>query len=181
MPLKRHPALQDLSRDHQHFLIEARTIRWMVEGDPRALTPEGVRDSLLTFWEQQGALHLREEEEVLLPFCLSHAPEAGLQAELRHVLADHVWLRGQMGMLYAAGQEASPQTLIRLLTPISTHVVAHIRFEERELFERIQTTLSTERIAALGAHLISFRRQWRNADSVGRLGRCQDHRQTSSG
>jgi hypothetical protein len=36
VPMLRHPALQDLSRDHQLFLLNCRHIRWLADGDHRA-------------------------------------------------------------------------------------------------------------------------------------------------
>lgn len=146
--LKRHESLQDLSRDHQQFLLVVRGIRWYLNQDRRALSLTETATSLLTFWNDVGALHLEEEETILLPMCR----EFGVEERLERIEADHEWLRDHVGRV----QDAELVTA-EMLAAIADRMHDHVRFEERTFFEGIQQTLTATQLDQIGARLREFR------------------------
>lgn len=60
--MKRHPALESLSRDHHHALVVAQRLK-----RPTDSTAADARAAFLQYWQADGREHFREEEEVLLP------------------------------------------------------------------------------------------------------------------
>src|SRR3954470_9674398 len=84
--MKRHPALVELSRDHQHALAVALRLQ-QADGT----TARQAAAAFETFWELEARAHFRLEEEVLLPaFALHGEPSDPCVAE---VLVDHVLIR----------------------------------------------------------------------------------------
>src|SRR4051794_11976580 len=60
--MKRHPALQQLSRDHQDALAVALELTRATEA-----TARDARARFLDYWRAEGREHFRQEEQVLLP------------------------------------------------------------------------------------------------------------------
>lgn len=123
--MKRHPALQDLSREHYGALKLAR------DGKAAALSGDAAAVAALAAriggeFESELEPHFREEETELLPF-LEAAGETSLVAR---TLAEHAELRA----LSAALWQPDAATLQRF----SELLAAHVRFEERTLFEAAQ-------------------------------------------
>ncbi|HYN88736.1 MAG TPA: hypothetical protein VER55_09405, partial [Ardenticatenaceae bacterium] len=80
--MKRHPALQELSREHHLLLLEARQIRWLRAGDRRAPPLDVVLASFLDTWHSVAVRHIQEEDEVLLPLSARYpSPEQERDAE----------------------------------------------------------------------------------------------------
>ncbi|GAB4508734.1 MAG: hypothetical protein OHK0046_02090 [Anaerolineae bacterium] len=154
--LKRHPALQDFSRDHQRFLTEARNVRWALDGDEHAQPFETVVRSLVEFWNHDGVLHIREEEEVLLP--LAFNDNIGSQPYVIRVVGDHMWLRDRISKIEAQLESVVDRKLLRT---IAERISEHIRFEERVLFEFIQNQLKEEELDAIQEQSLAFRLKWR--------------------
>jgi Hemerythrin HHE cation binding domain len=91
--MKRHPALQALSRDHHQTLVAQRLRRAGDHDAGEALA------SFLKFWRNQGELHFRLEEEVLLP---SFATAGGAETPaVARVLIEHAEIRLCAFMLQA--------------------------------------------------------------------------------
>lgn len=140
--MKRHRALVELSRDHQHALAIAQGLR-------RA-TPDDAPDAAAAFhafWRAEGRVHFRIEEEVLLPvFALrgdaSHP--AVVQA-----LVDHLEIRS------AARRVSSKAASLVELHDLADRLTAHVRLEERELFPLIEATLTERELDSLGAELLA--------------------------
>ena len=159
MPLKRHPALQDLSRDHQLFLIEARTMRWLADDDPRAPELKTFLETFRVFWEYHGNPHIEEEELVLYPFCFEDQNDLDV-IQLR---IDHRWLRDRVEAI-----QQNPQNVtLAALRELAEHITKHVRFEERVIFERIQENLSEEQLSELATRSLSFRQDNRPEDAIG--------------
>jgi hemerythrin-like domain-containing protein len=144
--MKRHAALQDLSRDHQLMLMQARHIRWLEEAHPRAATFADVLAGLLAFWESDGEAHLREEEAVLLP-ALSMLPQ-----QAQRMNDEHAALRHAITQLRAQPNAPTLFAFGRLLHD-------HVRWEERDLFEAAQAQLSEAHLAGIGRRSLAFRAQ----------------------
>jgi hemerythrin-like domain-containing protein len=162
MPLKRHFALQDLSRDHHLFLVEARNIRWLLDGDKRATTTQNLVENLLKFWQEHGNLHLLEEEEVTYPFYLQHAPLA--KKDIDSLRTDHAWIRDKFEELtdMPRFENCSP-----LLKSLGEYIVSHVRHEERGIYEQIQNTLDESALQELAAKSQSFRISHRGEAAIG--------------
>lgn len=142
--MKRHAALQDLSRDHQLMLMQARHIRWLEEGHPRATSFDAVLAGLLAFWASEGEAHLLEEETVLLP-ALAALPDLA-----QRMLKDYAELRNAIAQL-----QAHPDTGV--LFAFGRHLNDHVRWEERSFFEETQAHLSEAQLASIGRHSREFR------------------------
>ena len=117
--MKRHPRLQPLSDDHHRALVLARMAK-------RSSGADAWREIQERFARELEP-HFRIEEDWLFPE-LETAGEIGLAARAR---GDHARLREQVR---AAHGPTSARELGALLE-------AHVRFEERELFPRMEIFL----------------------------------------
>ena len=139
--MNRHPALQQLSRDHQHALAVALELTRATEA-----TVGAARARFLDFWHGEGREHLREEEEVLLP-ALARAGDPD-DPIIARVLIDHRELR--RGAATVAGRgPVSPATL----RAVGERLRDHVRREERQLFPLIESALDDATLRAVAARL----------------------------
>ncbi len=123
--MKRHTALLKLSREHYSALKLARDGKLAaLSGNASAVAALAARVGKEFASELEP--HFREEEAGLLPF-LTRVGEASLVAR---TLAEH----GELRAFGAALQQPDATTLHRF----SELLAAHIRFEERTLFEAAQ-------------------------------------------
>jgi hemerythrin-like domain-containing protein len=130
--MKRHRALQPLSRDHHVALSVALRLRRATDDGAAA-----SRDAFLEFWREDGANHFRVEEEVLLPAFAVHAdPDAGCVARM---LMDHVRIRAAARRLEEPGDPP-----VEALHELGTMLERHVRLEEREVFPLIEEALPPE-------------------------------------
>lgn len=129
-PLKRHPALVPLSRDHHHALLLVWKIR---QGLKQEAGDERISRYLLYFFRNFLEVHFREEEEHLFVLLETDDP-LRLRAEQEH--------REIVSLVTAIGPGKDATSL---LSPFADLLERHIRFEERELFSHIETIA--------GAHL----------------------------
>lgn len=159
MPLKRHSALQNLSRDHQLFLLEARSMRWIANKDPRAPELSSYIENFLIFWDYHGNPHIEEEETVLFPFCYSD-PNA---LELMQLRIDHRLLRNRAQEIRQNPDSVTPS----LLRELAEQITEHVRHEERVVFEEIQQRLDEDQLAELGRQSLAFRKEHRPPDAWG--------------
>ena len=128
-PIKRHKGLQPLSRDHHHGLLLSWKIR---EGFRRNVDIARIKRYADHFFAQELEPHFELEEQHVFPIL-------GDDHELvRRALTEHRRLR----RLFADGND--PQ---RSLSLIEEELEAHIRFEERVLFQEIQTMATTAQLA----------------------------------
>jgi len=138
----RDKSLIPLSRQHQHAL--ALCVR-IDRASP-------IREDDLAAWQKEVAEHFRAEigihftaeEQVLFPLALRFQELVPLVEELQ---ADHIWLRDRFAE--AKRQKLSSHDLSALAQRLS----AHIRKEERRLFERLQELMMPEELAAMGENL----------------------------
>jgi hemerythrin-like domain-containing protein len=134
--VKRAAALRPLSREHLAALLAAKRLR---EATDAAAAAAGF----LEFWHEDGRRHFRVEEEVLLPGWALHAEVD--RAGVARMLEEHLRIRREALRLEAGiASLAEIQALGETLND-------HVRFEERELFPRIEADLdeaALERLAA---------------------------------
>ncbi len=166
--IERHPALQDLSRDHHNVLVLAFEISRSLE-DPDDLereadqrTPEEMAEQLLRFWKTEGNLHFREEEEAFLPVYMRHVSLSD-NDDLQQMLHDHAWLRDRVERLERLLDENEP--FEDLLGEAGKRLKQHARLEERSVFEHAQDVLSEAELEEVGRRSRAFRTQ--NNMSVG--------------
>ncbi|MFQ5446839.1 MAG: hemerythrin domain-containing protein [Saprospiraceae bacterium] len=134
-PLKRHPGLVELSRDHHHGLLLCWKIR---EGLKRGTEPALIKRYVDFFVQKHLEPHFQEEEKFVFPLLPQEHPL------IEKALAQHETLRQLFG---------ENTDLTTTLSDIAGALDAHIRFEERELFEEIQRNVSEEQLLALTTQL----------------------------
>ena len=95
-------------------------------------------------FEQEIEIHLCAEERVLFPAARQFPELLPLVEEL---IADHASLRESFSQSKARGMSGEG------LSSFAQLFSAHIRKEERQLFERLQRLMNAKDLAALGIHL----------------------------
>ncbi|HTK94641.1 MAG TPA: hemerythrin domain-containing protein [Terriglobales bacterium] len=102
---------------------------------------------VLAAWQSEIRWHFQAEEEVVFPAAQRFESLRPLVAEL---LAEHAELRRAF-----AGAEAGQLTASDLLRFRQT-LTAHVRKEERQLFEQMQGEIPAAGLAAIGRELDEF-------------------------
>ena len=138
--MKRHPALIELSRDHHAALFVAMQLKRADE-----TSAEKARSTFLASWDTHGSDHFRLEEEVLLPRFAEYGPAH--HPFVAHVLCDHVTLRR------LARDIASTSPDVSLLAELGTELEQHVRFEERQLFPLIESSMPEEALTEVADDL----------------------------
>jgi len=142
--MKRSPELRDLSVDHHHGLVAARSLRWAADGRvPLAKAVAAFRRT----WREAIQPHFRLEEEVLLPEFARAVPAD--DPLIVRTLVEHVALRRAVHDLEASSGERQ----LDLAREVGRALDDHIRFEERVLFPRIEAALAGEGLARLAREL----------------------------
>jgi hemerythrin-like domain-containing protein len=133
----RDPALHPLSRQHQHALALCVRIERRSKGDEIAVWQREI----VSLFNQEIRFHFDAEERVLFPAAERFTELQPLVSELRQ---EHVQLRTAVDC--AAGGTMTATDLDDFAALLS----AHIRREERELFEVMQKLFSPEELHQLG-------------------------------
>ena len=131
-----------LSHQHQHSL--ALCVR-IDRASP-------IKDAELAVWQAEIAqhfqneigIHFAAEEAALFPAARQFADLGSLVEEL---LTDHAWLRERFELAVAQSMSATD------LAEMAQRLSAHIRKEERDLFENLQRLLGEEQLSELGRRL----------------------------
>ncbi len=119
-PIKRHKALQPLSRQHHFGLLFSWKIR---KGLSKNIAVERLQEYTKWFYQKEIKPHFNDEEKYLFPI-LDEDNELIVRALKEH---------GRLKSLF--NYEENP---LKSLTQLEEELVAHIRFEERVLFNEIQ-------------------------------------------
>ena len=137
----RNKNLVPLSRQHQHALALCVRI-------DRALP---IAESDLGAWQAEIVQHFRAE--IRIHFAAEEEfvfPAARVFPELNplvdELISDHAWLRERFA-------EAETQSLAVAIGEFARRLSAHVRKEERQLFERLQQLMSAEELALMGQKL----------------------------
>lgn len=127
-PLQRHPLLQPLSREHHQGLL----LCWRIRRDLQAGTDLGtVLEECRAFFHSELLPHFAVEQEVVFPVLGPKDPLVH-RAITEHRRIARLFLR-----------IADPRTTLSL---IEDELEAHIRFEERVLFPRLQRVATAEEL-----------------------------------
>lgn len=142
--MKRDPALVTLSREHHTALSLAKRVKEAsASGDPGRI--ERARSDVAAFFVSDLAAHFASEEATILV----GLAEAGERALVERTLAEHRALRELVDDLFALPPVAEAA---RHLVRFAELLAAHVRFEERELFQCVQAQLELhEKDAACAA------------------------------
>lgn len=148
--MKRDKNLAPLSRDHHHGLITANMLKadGSKEKEPEIGLPEKA-DLAQSFWDTDLIFHFRNEETILYPF--AKGKDELLDKMLERMLAEHASMKAMVENLGEAGD------FEKVIDALGRKLEAHIRFEERELFEKIQEVFTPEELSALEGKLKSIK------------------------
>jgi len=131
-PIKRHTALQPLSREHHHGLLLSWKIR---EGLKRNIEPTRIKKYTEWFWENHLQQHFEFEEKYVFPILGEN------NKMVKRAKKEHGRLRRQF---------TAPKQPIEInLSLIEEGLIAHIRYEERILFNEIQKIANKEQLTLL--------------------------------
>ncbi len=131
-----------LSRQHQHALalcVRIARSSPVVDADLAAWQAE-----IAQHFQNEIRIHFAAEEQVLFP-AARQLPE--LVALLNELLTDHAALRDSFAKAKSAKMSAAE------VSAFGRRMSAHIRKEERQLFERVQELMSPEELTLLGQKL----------------------------
>jgi len=138
----RDKSLIPLSHQHQHAL--ALCVRIERASPIRAADLSAWQKELTEHFRAEIAIHFVAEEQVLFPAARRFKDVLPLVEDL---LADHAWLRESFAQAEAG--KLSAQDVRSLAERLS----AHIRKEERQLFQRLQELMSPKELADVGKQL----------------------------
>jgi hemerythrin-like domain-containing protein len=134
--------LVPLSRQHQHALALCVRLNRAALSNPEEL--RAWQAEIQRHFEQEIQYHFAAEEADLFPVAMRFPQLAGIVEEL---LSEHGVLRGYFSK--AAARSLDHQDLRQFGEALS----AHIRKEERQLFEGIQECMTPEELAKTGLAL----------------------------
>lgn len=134
--MKRLKQLYYLSWDHRTVLLECFNILKYIKtySDEETSTK---KNSIINLYENDLLLHFRTEEEVLLPRLILKK-EANLDL-IRKTFDDHLLIHSLIVLLRK--EQSDIQKTKSILKELSRTLNDHIRFEERELFQHLQSVL----------------------------------------
>lgn len=135
-PLKRHIALQPLSREHHHGLLLCWKIR---TGLRKGIRPERIKQYVNWFYENHIESHFHAEETYIFPI----------------LGFDHQWVKKaitqhrRLVRLFNAEKE-----ITKSLSLLEEELEGHIRFEERILFNEVQKVATNTQLEMIKKHHI---------------------------
>lgn len=125
-PLPRHPALQPLSRAHYQVLVHAR--RLTKAADANAVDRRAAVAEFLDAWNDQIAVHLLDEEQMLKPLAS--------EADAVRLMDEHDRLRAMADEARDRRRHVDPGA--GWVRQLGTALHDHARWEERHLFPSLQ-------------------------------------------
>jgi len=144
-PLKRHEALVPLSRDHHFGLLLVWKIR---QGLAFEVLLTRICDYVVYYVEHRIFPHFQLEEAEVFPFLEANDP-LRQRAEVQHKA---------IRATFAGIKRGEPEAMAQLLDELAERLEAHIRFEERTLFEHMQAVLSAGKLTRLGEKIAASNR-----------------------
>jgi hemerythrin-like domain-containing protein len=145
MPSKRSRELRPLSSEHHQALLVAFQLKKAIAGHAESAGAPRDVDGLAAlarrFEESVFLVHIEAEEELLGPHLSS--------ADARRLKDEHLRLRDLLAEARSARHEARKGPLLAFAGLLERHV----RWEERELFQRCETEIAADDLAAVGHDL----------------------------
>lgn len=127
-PLKRHPAFVPVSRDHHFGLLLVWKIR---QGREKGIAPERLFNYVKYFYSKHMEPHFSLEESVIFSYMAKN------DLLRKEVESQHREIRDA----YKELGKFENEELLTKLDEFCLMVEAHIRFEERKLFQYMQVEL----------------------------------------
>jgi len=161
--MKRHPSLVPLSWEHHDALVLAQGLMLGRFKAPRSNWPTDHRlqvDRVSEFFQETFLVHFDAEEKCLFPMVTERMPDKA--ALIDELLRDHDVLRGLVSELSAG---CSNELDVRL-PALGRLMKAHIRKEERVLFQAVQSDLDPTEIEAIGTSLTTHLTGQRNCSLI---------------
>jgi iron-sulfur cluster repair protein YtfE (RIC family) len=133
-PIKRHPAMVSFSKDHHFGLLLVWKIR---QGLKKSIEAGRIGKYVLYFFSEDLLKHFADEEKLL--FSRLRADDLlRIQAEEDHAV------------IYQLIKDIAKQTEdTALLTELADRLEKHIRFEERELFNHLQSVIGADELVLI--------------------------------
>jgi iron-sulfur cluster repair protein YtfE (RIC family) len=135
--MKRHESLIALSHDHHHGLMLAQLIK---KGAPEY---KGLPTDIIgkvkyaeEAWEKELKVHFNNEEKILFPFV--RGKDAKLDQLIDEILVEHKQIKKLFDKLNKSSDKEA------VLNNLGILLEKHIRQEEREVFQKIQTLFKDE-------------------------------------
>ena len=142
-PLKRHMSLRPVSREHHHGLLLSWKIRQGLKLD---VDPVRIKKYVSWFWRNHLLAHFRFEEKYIFPIIGTQHPL------IMRALQEHEQLTGLFN---------DPEVGADKLSLLEKLLVAHIRFEERILFQEIEKEASKDQMEVIEKeHAKSGEEEW---------------------
>ncbi len=135
-PIRRAVELQPLSRQHHNGLLFC---LFLEKGIKKQADKILMRDFCMYFWQEDLQHHFEIEEKYLAPFVSYPA----LKEVIDKMVNDHLVIRNFF-------ERSDVLTEYSIFDQLQQMLEAHIRFEEREVFNLIQLTLSPKELHELG-------------------------------
>ncbi len=151
--MKRDKNLHPLSWDHHAALTSVVFTRKHIRESADSDRLSQIAFEFGAFYDTGLLPHFRHEEEWLLPRYLRHVPPT--DTDVTRLLTDHLILHRLFRELRDTASRKGD--LVAPLTALTDQLETHVRFEERELFPKIESALSAEEMDELGKYL------WDNA------------------
>jgi len=142
----RDPSLIPLSHQHQHGLALTVLIDRGLTASPRQEKARELSRKVAQMAEVELLGHFQVEEKVLFPAVRSRLESDQVVDDL---IAQHRTLESLIDRLATANDS----NRIPLLQEFGELLHRHIRIEERQLFQEIQTNLSGDHLAELGEQI----------------------------
>jgi hemerythrin-like domain-containing protein len=140
---RRHDSLVPLSHDHHHALAQARRLAAAAsmsdESDRRQAT-----DDFINFYLGSPLRHFREEEEL---FFAPLVDNEEAQALVMQALAEHLRVHARVRRLKGDLVDGKAEPI--QMTELSTLLIAHVRFEERDVLPLVEQLLSEDELRDL--------------------------------
>jgi hemerythrin-like domain-containing protein len=142
--ITREEVLAPFSRDHYTGLVQANRLR--KAGESEADRHSQLVIDFLDAWDREIGDHFNDEERLLLDIMES--------ADQERMLAEHGDVRNYVAQLR---DNADNNTFdVNTMKALGELLEAHIRWEERDLFNRLQQALSAPQRAALESETIKI-------------------------
>jgi len=145
--------LHPLSQHHHFALIQALEMRRAAEApaEKRDAAVQRQADKFVAFWHKTGIVHFREEEEVLLP-AYARYTRLDQDAGIMRLLAEHAEIRAAVEDFERRRKKKLPIEAAAM-AHLAKLLHDHVRFEENDVFPRIERVLGEENLVAMGRGL----------------------------
>jgi len=142
--IKRHEALQPLSRHHMLGLHTGLKLS-RAGTEASRISLDEIKKDAKEFWDPGGNDHFREEEEIVLPVYAKYTDIN--KPEIVEMLLEHVQIRKGMTQLLA------DELTIEEMQALGVMLQSHIRKEEQVIFPMIEAALPEDELKNLAPYL----------------------------